>query len=103
MIRQPDDMTSETFETIMGIVKKKKPSIYLKETSFESIEDGKCVQILHKGSYDSEPLSFVKMNSFLETNQLKRSNPYHHREIYLTNARKSSPDKRQTILRYHIK
>jgi hypothetical protein len=39
----------------------------LQELCFETIEDGKCVQMLHVGSFDDEPASFQKMNQFSAT------------------------------------
>ena len=73
----------------------------LQELSFETIEDGRCVQILHLGSFDDEPASFQKMDQFVTENGLTRKS-YHHREIYLNDARKTAPEKRRTILRYQI-
>lgn len=102
MIKQPDFITKEMFETAYEEVKKKKPHILLKEVRFETIEEHKCVQILHLGSFDDEPASFEKMNAFANENQLERIN-YYHREIYLSDARKTEPEKRRTILRYQVK
>ncbi|CAH0121114.1 hypothetical protein PAE9249_03640 [Paenibacillus sp. CECT 9249] len=101
MIRQPDFITKEMFETAYEAVEKKKPHPMLKEAAFDSMEDGLCVQMLHKGSFDDEPVSFAKMDALVAEKGLKRAN-YIHREIYLTDARKTAPDKRQTILRYQV-
>lgn len=101
MLRQPDWITQEMFEAAVVAVSKKEPNDLLQELAFETIEDGKCVQILHRGSFDDEPASFQKMDQFIEKNSLtRRSN--HHREIYLNDARKTVPEKRETILRYQV-
>lgn len=73
----------------------------MKETKFEKIEDGLCLQILHLGSYDDEPASFAKMNAYIEANGLAKR-ALEHREIYLTDARKTSPEKQKTVLRYFV-
>ena len=83
MMRQPDFVTADfALETIEQI-KKKKPHPLLEKVKFEAIEDGLCVQMLHVGSYDSEPASFRKMQEFADANNLKRIN-HTHLEIYLS-------------------
>jgi hypothetical protein len=57
--------------------------------------------MLHVGSFDDEPASFQKMNQFVKEQGLTRRS-YLHREIYLNDARKTPPEKRQTILRYQV-
>jgi len=101
MLRQPDWITQEMFETAVAAVQKKEPNDLLSELSFETIEDGKCVQLPHLGSFDDEPASFQKMDQFVKENGLTRSS-YLHREIYLNDARKTAPEKRRTILRYQV-
>lgn len=57
---------------------------------------------MHLGSFDDEPELFEIMNAFAKENKLERIN-YYHREIYLSDARKTEPDKRRTVLRYEVK
>jgi hypothetical protein len=102
MIKQPDFITKEMYDEAYKEVSKKKPNILLKEVRFKAIEEHKCVQILHLGSFDDEPKSFDKMNEYTNENKLERIDHY-HREIYLSDARKTEPEKRRTILRYKVK
>jgi hypothetical protein len=101
MIRQPD-FVSETYalETIERL-KKKKPHPLLDEVRFEKFEEGKCVQMLHVGSYDSEPESFRQMEEYAEAMGLKRTEKL-HREIYLSDPRKTEPAKMKTVLRFRV-
>lgn len=101
MLRQPDWITQEMFETAIAAVAKKEPNDLLTKLSLETIEDGKCVQILHHGSFDDEPASFLKLDQFATEQGLKRRS-FDHREIYLNDARKTAPEKRRTILRYQV-
>ncbi len=101
MIRQPDFVTEEVVKKAFEIAAKKKPHPLLKEAYFDEIEDGLSVQILHKGSYDEESLSFDKMKEFIEEHGLKIKTMV-HREIYLSDARKVEKDKLKTILRYMV-
>ncbi len=102
MIRQPDYITKEMFESARTLTAKKKPHPLLDDVVFDAMEDGKSVQMLHIGSFDDEPASFAKMDAFAMENGLERLNRY-HREIYLGDARKTAPEKRRTILRYQVK
>jgi len=102
MIRQPNFVTKEVFQKAFEIANKKKPHPMLQEVYFDEIEDGLSVQILHNGSYDSEPESFNKMKKFIEDNNYEIKTLV-HREIYLTDSRKVEKDKSKTILRYRIR
>jgi len=102
MIRQPDFITKDMFESAYEVVEKKKPHPLLTEVVFDTMEDGQCVQILHKGSYDDEPKSFAVMDAFTQDKGFDRIN-HSHREIYLNkDPRKVMPALRQTILRYQV-
>lgn len=101
MIRQPDFVTDEVVEKAFEIANKKKPHPLLKEAYFEEIEDGLSVQILHIGSYDTEQQSFDKMMDFIEQNNYERR-LLTHREVYLSDVRKTEVSKLKTILRYTI-
>ena len=101
MIRQPEFITEEIAYENLNRVKRKKPNELLDIVKFENIEEGACVQMLHQGSYDEEPESFKKMALFAAEHNLRRK--YHfHREIYLTDARKTTPEKLKTVLRFQV-
>jgi hypothetical protein len=101
MIRQPGFVTSEFALEILERTKKKKPHAMLDQVHFESITDGLCVQMLHCGSYDDEPGSFKQMEQFAKELNLIRKSMV-HREIYLSDARKTAPEKLKTVLRFQV-
>jgi len=101
MIRQPDFVTNDFAIETIERTKKKKPHDLLDKVKFEIIEDEFCVQMLHTGSYDSEPESFKKMEVFANDKNLTRIS-HKHREIYLSDARKVTPDKLKTVLRFKV-
>ncbi|NJJ35801.1 hypothetical protein GSQ51_08295 [Clostridioides difficile] len=102
MIRQPDFVTQDLLDKAINIVKKKKAHNLLEKIRFESINEGLCVQMLHVGSYDNEPESFDIMSEFCKRNNLIRKSNV-HREIYISDARKVSPDSLKTVLRFEVK
>ena len=102
MIRQPHFVT-ETYalEAIQNvIIKKSNP--FLKKVKFEKITEGKCIQMLHVGSYDNEPATFKVMEDFAIENNLDRISKI-HKEIYLSDFRKVPKEKLKTVLRFSIK
>ncbi|MBU1951817.1 GyrI-like domain-containing protein [Patescibacteria group bacterium] len=102
MIRQPEFVTNDFFKKLLGIMKKEKPLALLDKVKFEQIEDGKCIQMMHIGSYDDEPASFKLMEEFAKEQGSKRASRK-HREIYITDARKVAPEKLKTVLRFKAK
>ena len=102
MIRQPDAATEAEFAEALDKTRRKKPSPLLDEVRFETMTDGRCVQMLHTGSYDGEPASFALMADFAASNGLERAGE-RHREIYLNNAQRTEPDKLKTILRFSVR
>ena len=102
MIRQPDFISKEYAYEIMKQMKNKKQYPILDKVTFDIIEEGLCVQMLHIGSYDTEPITFKKMNSFISMHNLSRTNAI-HREIYLSDARRVQKDKLKTMLRFQVK
>lgn len=101
MIRQPDFVTKTFFKQMLEIVKAKKPHPLLNDLKFEKIAEGPCVQMLHVGSYDDEPASFKIMESFAKEEGLKRLSKI-HREIYISDFRKTPVEKLKTVLRFKV-
>ena len=90
MIRLPEFVTLEVFE-------------HAKELLI--IEEGKCVQIMHLGSYDEENTSIEKIYQFIETHglQIDLNEVRRHHEIYLSDPRKCKPENLKTVIRYPVK
>ena len=104
IIRLPDFITRENFDWAVKTASEKK-KIDCSKAEFLTIEEGLCVQIMHFGSYDDEPASLEKMDKFLEENGYEKdfSDTRLHHEIYLSDPRKSTPDKQKTAIRHPIK
>lgn len=60
MIRQPDFISNEYAYEIIKQVRNKKSFPLLDKVTFDTIEEGLCVQMLHIGSYDTELITFQK-------------------------------------------
>ena len=101
MIRQPEFLTEALAADTIEYTAKKKPNELLGNVEFERLSDGLCLQMLHLGSYDSEPGTFAIMQQFCDDNGYRRIRKS-HKEIYLTDARKTAPEKLKTTLRFEI-
>lgn len=102
MIRQPDFVNEEIFETFKNLTFKKTNNKKIFETKFEKIEEGLSCQMLHLGSYDNEHNSFKEMEKYIKENGYERISKV-HKEIYITDARKVVEEKLKTTLRFKIR
>lgn len=101
MIRQPAFVDAAYFAEMREVVQQKKQLPVLADLKFGTIAEGKCVQMLHTGSFDDEPASFAKMEAFATKENLKRVSKV-HREIYLSDFRKTPSEKLKTVLRFRV-
>ena len=101
MIRQPEFLTEGLFQRFLSEAKQKKHNPSLDKIRREAIEEGLCCQMMHIGPYAEEPASFSLMEQFCEGKGYLRSSKV-HREIYLSDPRKTDPAKMRTVLRFNI-
>lgn len=101
LIRIPDFVTREQLErAVKTVVNQKQISLAAEIERFE-MEEGKVVQMLHKGPFSEEPETLKQIVAFCEEHRLSK-NGLHH-EIYLSDPRKTAPEKLKTILREPVK
>lgn len=101
MIRQPEFLTEELFHRFLQETKVKKQNPFLDKLVFTTLEEGLCCQMLHVGSYDDEPASFEKMETYCRDKGYTRTCKT-HREIYLSDPRRVEPEKVKTVLRFQV-
>lgn len=104
VIRLPDFVTKADFDWAVQTAAKKK-HLDCSSAEFLTIEEGLCVQMMHVGSYDDEPASVAVMDEYLAQNGYANdltAERLHH-EIYLSDPRKTAPEKRKTVIRHPIK
>jgi len=68
---------------------------------FEDLVEGECAQTLHVGSYDAEAPLLDEMHHRFIPDAGMRMRGRHH-EIYLTDPRRTAPDRLRTILRQPV-
>ena len=104
IIRLPDFITKNDFNWAKEVATQKK-KIDCSKAEFLTIKEGLCVQIMHNGSYDDEPITVAIMDKYLEDNGYVNdfSDTRLHHEIYLSDARKVAPNKLKTVIRHPIR
>lgn len=106
MIRLPDFVAENDVEWAKNYAAaKNKDRNNFEKVEFFTVEEGLCAQILHVGSFNSEPETVKILEDFIassgyanDINQNRR-----HHEIYLSDARKTPAEKQKTIIRHPIK
>ena len=104
VIRLPDFVTKDDFDWAVREAAAKKKQDFSK-VEFFSYNEGLCVQCMHIGSYDDEPATVELMHEFMEQEgfELDITDKRLHHEIYLSDARKTAPEKLRTVIRHPIK
>jgi hypothetical protein len=103
-IRLPDFVTEVDYKWSLNQTTNKKKQDFSK-VEFLPIDEGLCVQCMHIGAYDDEPATLKMMHEFMEQQgyALDITSTRRHHEIYLSDARKVSPDRLKTVIRHPIK
>lgn len=104
MIRQPEFVTEEVFRWAVAECRRKKPEVDVSGVRFEALEAGLCVQMMHVGPYSDEPASLNKMRAFMHENgySLWNDETHRHHEIYLSDPRRTAPERLKTVLRLPV-
>ena len=104
VIRLPDFITEKDFAWAVETATKKK-KLDCSSAEFLTIDEGLCVQIMHLGSYDNEPETVAIMDAFLKENGYVNdfSGTRLHHEIYLSDPRRTAPEKLKTVIRHPIR
>ena len=104
VIRVPDFVTRAEFEWAVQSATEKKQSDFSK-VEFLTIDEGICVQCMHIGPYDDEPATVAQMHEYIQEQGYipDFSDIRQHHEIYLSDPRKTAPEKLKTVIRHPIR
>ncbi|MBP5578291.1 MAG: GyrI-like domain-containing protein [Ruminococcus sp.] len=104
MIRVPDFVTKKDFEWAVAQAAEKKKRDFSK-VEFITYEEGLCVQCMHLGPYDDEPATVALMDDFAADSGYDTdiTEKRQHHEIYLSDPRKTAPEKLKTVIRHPVK
>lgn len=97
LIRMPEFVDPKVVQEACTSVIEKKGIALAEQVEWYEMQEGPSVQILHVGPFAEEPKSLLIMQEFMRKKGF-RKNGLHH-EIYLSDFRKTAPEKLKTILR----
>ncbi len=101
MLMVPDWIDQAMFTTAVEQARAKNPPARLDDIRLGSLSEGLCVQTLHIGSFDNEADLLRQLHHEIIPGRGLRMAGKHH-EIYLSDFRRSGPEKQRTILRQPV-
>ena len=101
MIMQPEYVTKDMFDKALEQVAKKKNPAALSRVRFEIFHEGLSAQIMHIGPYSAEGPTIEKIYDFIKGKGYKQEGKHH--EIYLSDPRKTAPEKMKTVIRQAVR
>lgn len=101
MIMQPEYVTEDLFDKAVQQVEKKKNPPALSKIKFEGYHEGLSAQVMHLGPYSEEGPTIQKLHDFIKEKGYELRGKHH--EIYLSDPRRSAPEKLKTIIRQPVK
>jgi hypothetical protein len=101
MIMQPDIITPDQVELARADLIKKKNPVAASQIRFESYHEGLSAQIMYLGPYADEGPTIQRLHAFIHESghQLRGK----HHEIYLSDPRRTAPEKLKTVIRQPMK
>ena len=102
MLIKPDHVSEEDIaDALAALDKKGKASASHRSMRTEPLEEGQAVQCLYVGPYDSMGGAISKMQAFAESNGLQLAGRHH--DVYLSDPRRTAPEKLKTVLRRPVR
>ena len=90
------DVVEEAFRQVGT----KHPPARLADVRLETLTEGRCLQTLHVGSFDDEGDVLARLHDVTAYGASGLRGTHH--EIYLSDVRRTAPEKRRTILRQPV-
>ncbi len=101
MILQPEAVTEEVYLAAKAGAQKKKALPALPGLRLAGMSDGLSAQIMHLGPFAAEGPTIEKLHQFIREQGYTMNGK--HREIYLSDFRRTAPEKLRTIIRQPIR
>lgn len=105
LIRQPEFVTQAVFEDAVASCQRKKPGLPVERAQLIRFEEGLCVHAMHVGPYAQEAETLAAMRAFMAQNGLTEETGAvrKHHELYLSDPRKTVPERLKTVLRLPVR
>lgn len=101
LILQPGHVTGEHVSDATDLARAKKDMPALDQLRFEAYDEGLSAQIMHIGPYSEEEATIEKIHTFAAEHGYQLHKKHH--EIYLSDPRRTAPEKLKTVIRHPVK
>nr|WP_196791671.1 GyrI-like domain-containing protein [Motilibacter deserti] len=102
MLMTPEWVDAGLVAATRAALAAKKPALALDRVRVEALEEGRCAQTLHVGPYDDEGPALADLHErFVPEHGLVMTGRHH--EVYLSDPRRTAPEKLRTILRQPVR
>lgn len=101
MLFVPDWLDGDHIDGAIDTVRAKGSAPRLGEVRFGALREGTCVQTLHIGAFDDEGPVLERMHTDIIPGAGMTMTGKHH-EIYLSDVRRTAPERQRTILRQPV-
>ncbi|MFW9986776.1 MAG: GyrI-like domain-containing protein [Candidatus Odinarchaeota archaeon] len=101
MIMQPPEVTQDYYNDAIKVVRKKNNPVALSKMRLEIYHEGISVQVMHIGSFSEEGPVIEAMYQYAFDQGYELCGKHH--EIYLSDPRRTAPEKLRTVIRQPIK
>lgn len=101
LIALPDELSADDLATGLRVAAVKKPGHPIDRVTVRTLDEGRCLQILHVGSYDDEAPTLATLHHEVMPARGLTWNGRHH-EIYLGDPRRVEPARLKTVLRQPV-
>jgi len=100
MIAQPSVGTADLVADAVAAAVRKGKAPSAEGLRLEVFDEGDSAQVMHHGPFTDEGPTIARLHAFIADAGLQRRGKHH--EVYLSNARRTSPEKLRTILRQPV-
>jgi hypothetical protein len=97
----PAFVTRKLFNEARRLARTKHPEIPYRLAKLVTFHEGPCVQTLHVGPWDQELPTIEALHAYVDGHGLAVSGKHH--EIYLSDPRRTAPEKLRTVVRVPVK
>jgi hypothetical protein len=101
MIMQPDFITRAMFNAARKEVAEKRNPAALAKVRFGKFKEGRSAQIMYVGKFADEGPTIQRLHEFIEQSGHKLRGKHH--EIYMSDPRRTVPEKLKTVIRQPFK
>lgn len=97
----PAFVTRKLVDEARRIAKNRHPELPYETATLTAIDDGHSVQTLHVGPYDREQSTLDALHAYMADHGLVLTGKHH--EIYISDPRRTRPEKLKTVIRLAVK